>query len=127
MSKRVIHFEIHAGDPAAAVAWYGDMFGWRAQEIPGLNYWTVSTGDGPGIDGGILARRGAGPQPGAAVNAFVCTIGSEDLDADLARAQRAGASVAMAKFAVPGVGWVAYITDPFGNIVGLHQADPNAR
>jgi uncharacterized protein len=123
---RVIHFEIHADDPAAAARFYGDVFGWKASEIPGMNYWLIDTGEGVGINGGVVARRGARPAPGQAVNAFVCTIGSGDIDADLARALGAGATLALEKFAVPGVGWTAYFHDPFGNIVGLHQADAGA-
>ncbi|HRK64463.1 MAG TPA: VOC family protein [Terricaulis sp.] len=124
--NRVIHFEIHADDPGRAARWYGDVFGWTTQEIPGLNYWTVSTGEGPGIDGGIVMRRGPKPENGAPVNAFVCTIGVESVDAMLARALAAGASEALPKFAVPGVGWQAYVHDPFGNIVGLHKQDASA-
>lgn len=124
--KRVIHFEIHADDPAACARWYGSLFGWRATEIRALQYWAVSTGEGAGIDGGIIRRQGPRPVPGAPVSSFVCTIATDDLDGDLARAFAAGGVEALAKFAVPGLGWMAYVTDPFGNIFGLHQADAAA-
>lgn len=124
--SRVIHFEIHAEDPTACVRWYGDVFGWRSTEIPGAQYWTVSTGDGPGIDGGIMQRRGPAPAPGAPVSSFVCTIGVDALDAQMAKVLGAGAKEALPKFAIPGVGWGAYFIDPFGNIVGLHQQDAGA-
>lgn len=123
---RVVHFEIHADDPAAAARWYGALFDWRVQEIPGLNYWLVSTGEGPGIDGGVAQRRGPAAAKGAPVNAFVCTVGVDNLDAAFARAIAAGATEALPKFAIAGVGWQAYVTDPFGNIVGLHQEDAKA-
>ena len=38
-----------------------------------------------------------------------------------------GATVAMPKMGIPGVGWQATIKDPDGNILGLHQQDPNAK
>lgn len=127
MARRVVHFEIHADDPAACAAWYGNLFGWSIQELPGIDYWTVSTGEGPGIDGAIMLRRGTRPASGAPVNGFVCTVGTDDIDRDLARALAAGGIEALAKFAVPGVGWGAYVIDPFGNIFGLHQHDTGAK
>lgn len=124
---RIVHFEIHAEDTHACARWYGDLFGWRTQELYGGQYFLVFTGDGPGIDGGIMKRQGAPAAKGAPVNAFVCTVGVDDIDAMWAKALAAGATEALPKMAVPGVGWSAYIHDPFGNILGLHQADAGAK
>lgn len=124
---RVIHFEIHADDPAACARWYGDMFGWRATlAFPAMNYWAIATGAGEGIDGGIVKRMGPSPQPGAPVSSFVCTIAVDDVDLHMGKLLAAGAKEALPKFAVPGVGWMAYFIDPFGNIVGLSQEDASA-
>ena len=51
----------------------------------------------------------------------------EALDSTLGSAIAAGAEVALAKMAVPGVGWLAYVRDPNGNLLGLMQNDPTAR
>jgi predicted enzyme related to lactoylglutathione lyase len=78
---------------------------------------------GPGINGGLLRRRGETPPIGGPVNAFVCTIGVDDIDAALEAVRRAGSKgMAMDKTEFPNYGWVAYFFDPAGNIVGLHQA-----
>ena len=45
----------------------------------------------------------------------------------IAAPKGAGATVAMPKMGLPGVGWQAYIKGPDGNILGLHQPDPNAK
>jgi predicted enzyme related to lactoylglutathione lyase len=96
-------------------------------EMPGaMEYFMVSTGEGPGIDGAIMKRMGPGPADGAPVNAFVCTLGVGDLDASSAAVQKAGGTPAVPKMAVPQMGWVAYFKDPEGNIFGLWQDDPNA-
>lgn len=124
--SRVIHFEIHADDPAAAARWHSELFGWRVQELPGLDYWSIATGTGPGIDGGIVRRRGPASAAGAPISSFVCTIGTEDIDRDLSQALAANGTEALPKNAIPGVGWQAYLRDPFGNIFGLHQADASA-
>jgi predicted enzyme related to lactoylglutathione lyase len=64
---------------------------------------------------------------GQAVSAFVCTVDVPDLDVSLETAARLGATLAVPKMPIPGVGWLAYVTDPEGNIVGMMQADPAAK
>jgi uncharacterized protein len=125
---RVVHFEIHGSDPERLVAFYGDLFTWQITKWEGpMDYWLVQTGTGePGIDGAILRRMGGAPAAGQAVNAYVCTVDVPDLDETLARAGRLGAEVALARMAVPGIGWLAYIRDPDENILGLMQSDPTA-
>ena len=127
---RVIHFEIHSADPEKACAFYSALFGWTTTAWDGpAPYWLVSTGDpeAPGIDGGIMMRQGDPPVKGQAVSSFVCTVAVDDLDASLAKADELGATLAVPRMAVPGVGWMAYITDPDGNILGLMQMDPGAQ
>jgi uncharacterized protein len=125
---RVLHFEIHAGDPARAIAFYQRLFGWRFQQWGDQAYWLIVTGadDTPGINGGLLPRRGAAPANGQPVNAFACTVDVADLGASLAVATAAGATIALPRMPVPGVGWLAYIVDTEGNILGLMQADAAA-
>jgi predicted enzyme related to lactoylglutathione lyase len=125
---RPVHFEIHASDPARAEAFYKDVFGWEFAKWDGpVNYWLVRTGrDTPGIDGGMVERKGDPPAEGAAVNGYVCTIGVSSLDTYLTRAIEHGATVALPKMATPGVGWLAYIKDTEGNILGMLEPDPNA-
>lgn len=127
--SRVIHFEIHATDPDAAIAFYSGMFGWSFQKWPGpLPYWIINTGPdtAPGIHGGLVQRPCARPEPGPSANAFVCTIGVDDLDAQLVRLLELNGTIALPKMAVPGVGWLAYGIDPDGNTFGMMQTDPNA-
>ena len=38
----------------------------------------------------------------------------------------AGGSIAVPKMAVPGIGWLAYVKDTEGNILGVMQADSAA-
>ncbi|MCC6131971.1 MAG: VOC family protein [Acidobacteria bacterium] len=134
--NRVIHFEIHAADPERAARFYRDAFGWDIQEwvIPGVQianenrYWLVTTGSGPepGINGGLLFRRGSAPADGQPVNAFVCTLDVSSLDESLERALAAGATLAVPKMPITSVGWLAYCKDTEGNIFGLMQEDKAA-
>lgn len=129
MSSRPIHFEIHAVDPEAMAAFYSELFGWTIQKWDGpMEYWMVMTGSQGemGIDGGLMRRMGAAPAEGSAVNAFVCTVGVDDIDASLAKAEALGGSLALPKAPIPGMGWLAYIKDLDGNILGLMQMDASA-
>jgi uncharacterized protein len=123
---RVVHFEIHADNPERAVAFYEKVFGWQVQHIPALDYWMIRTGDGPGIDGGLLRRRGPRPTDGAPINASVCTLGVDDVDRAVAAATDAGARIAVPKMPIPNMGYVAYLHDTEGNIFGVYHEDPNA-
>ena len=123
-----VHFEIHADDPARARKFYGAVFGWAFRQFSGppTEYWLIDTREPGAMMGGLL------PRPGklgtiAPPNAFVVTMGVTSLDDTLAKALAAGAVVAMAKFAVPGIGWQVYLLDPEHNIIGIHQTDATAR
>jgi predicted enzyme related to lactoylglutathione lyase len=126
---RVIHFEIHASDPARAAKFYGALFGWEITKWAGpADYWIIRTGapDQPGIDGGLVPRRGASPVDGQPVNAYVCTVNVDSVDAAIAKVEAIGGSVAVPKMPIPGMGWLAYGKDPEGNIFGVMQNDPGA-
>jgi predicted enzyme related to lactoylglutathione lyase len=123
---RPVHFEIHAGDPERAVAFYTAVFGWKFERWGEIPYWVISTGDGDGIDGGLVPRVGPAPEESAPVHGFVNTIDVADLDRALDAVIEAGGSLALPKNPVPGVGWLAYVKDTEGNIFGMLQADPAA-
>ena len=130
---RPVHFEIHASDPVTVRTFYEGLFGWRFQQWDDNPYWLIITGDGdpmagkphsePGVDGGLLPRRGDAPTEGQPVNGYVMTIEVPDCDAYVARAVEAGGSVAMAAEDMPGVGRLAYLKDPDGNLFGLLQGE----
>jgi predicted enzyme related to lactoylglutathione lyase len=61
------------------------------------------------------------------VNAYVCTTAVASVDDSLAKALSSGGTLALAKMPVPGVGWLAYVKDTEGNILGLIQMDPVAK
>ena len=94
-----------------------------------MDYWLIKTGEKstPGIDGGMLPRRGDPPAPMQAVNAYVCTIDVADIDAAIRRIGEIGGTIALGKMPIPAVGWLAYAHDSEGNIFGVMQFDANAK
>lgn len=120
---RVVHFEIHADDPARASAFYASVFGWNIVKWEGAwDYWLISTGEGaPGIDGGIVPRRGERPANDAACNGYVCTTLVESLDDTMKAIEGAGGTIVVPKMEIPGIGWQAYAHDTEGNVFGIMQ------
>ncbi|MDB5281114.1 MAG: lactoylglutathione lyase family protein [Bacteroidota bacterium] len=103
---------------------YQQVFDWDIKDMgPQMgNYRLITTGDKePGINGGMNPRRGEVPVEGQAVNAFVCTVQVDDLDASMEKVKKAGGTIALDKMDVPGVGKLAYGKDLDGNIFGMLQ------
>jgi len=50
-----------------------------------------------------------------------------NVDDYVAKVEAAGGKVTLPKMAIPGVGYLAYCTDPEGNMFGMMQNDPAAK
>ena len=127
--SRPIHFEIHAENPERAMTFYRTLFGWEFNQWAGQPYWLIKTGEKgtPGIDGGLLPRRGPGPVDMQAVNCFVCTVDVANCDATAKRVTELGGTIAFPKMPIPTMGWLAYAKDTEGNLFGFMQMDGNAK
>ena len=118
---RPIHFELPVDDAQRAGAFYGSVFGWEVNQWGDAPYWLITSGpdDEPGINGALIARSEDFAAP-------VFVIGVEDIDAAMAAAEHAGATMAGDKNPIAGVGYSAYLDDPEGNRIGLFQSDESA-
>ena len=125
---RVIHFEIHAGNPERAISFYEKLFAWTFQKWEGpMPYWLVTTG--PDVEPVLTAACCSGTARSTARRciAYVCTTGVEDVDASIATAEgKRRHDRLVPKMPVPGVGWLVYCKDTEGNIFGMMQPDTNA-
>jgi predicted enzyme related to lactoylglutathione lyase/effector-binding domain-containing protein len=119
-SSRVVHFELPADDPARAVAFYGNAFGWKIEQYGETDYWLCMTGTGLGIDGAIYKRA-------APTDVTRNALDVENLDAAVAAVEAAGGKIVQPRMAVTGVGWLAYAADTEGNVFGMMEADPQAK
>ena len=119
---RPVHFEIPAEDADRAIRFYEGVFGWtfNAWEGSPQPYWVVQTGEGPGIDGGLMVRP-TGPGAGT-----VNTIEVPSVDDFAAKIEAAGGKTVVPKMAIPGVGWLVYCQDTEGNVFGIMHGDPAA-
>ena len=58
MTGSVTHFEIYAEDPPHLADFYVQLFGWKIDKAPGIDYYQIQTGtpEKRGIRGGLLYR-----------------------------------------------------------------------
>lgn len=130
--SRLIHFEIHVDDMERAKKFYGEVFGWKFEDwtdYAGMPYFGAVTGDEqyPGINGALMQRQSPPPEKNQALNGYACTMGIADYDSIEAKILGNGGTVAMPKYALPGMAWQGYYVDTEGNIFGIHQPDENAK
>ena len=106
------------------------VFNQKIEKWGEIDYWMVMTADKDskemGINGGMLKRKESTPKSGEPMNAFVCTVGVEDIDETIKKIEKAGGKVALPKMAIMGMAWQAYYKDTEGNIFGIHEPDPEA-
>ncbi|MEU6646003.1 VOC family protein [Saccharomonospora sp. NPDC046836] len=123
---RPMHFEIFASDPERAITFYVTVFDWAFERWGSGSYWLISTGDGPGIDGGLAQRPGRAPGESCVPNACVLTMQVADIDSAVRTVKQAGGTIARPKNAIPRIGWHVYCRDTEGNLFGLLEDDPSA-
>lgn len=119
----VIHFEIPFDNEERAKKFYGDNFGWYLQSIPEMSYVMAATTDSdeqgmpkkPGAINGGLAKRGN------MVGGVNIVVGVDDIEVSLEKIKKSGGTVVQPKVAVGDMGFVAYIKDTEGNVIGLWQ------
>jgi len=113
MSKHpVVHIEISANNLAEASHFYSELFGWKIEQIPAMNYATFAAEGGPG--GGFNPVSENAP-----AGTVLVYINSDDIDADLSKAAQLGGAVLAPKTEIPGEGWFGIFADPTGNKLAL--------
>ncbi len=115
MANEFCWIEMCTDKPEAAKSFYGELFGWKYEEMPmdqGGAYSWFKPANGPG--GGIMAK----PVP-EAPTAWTPYVETDDLDASVARVTELGGTVHMGPTPVPGHGIFAVVADPAGGVIGL--------
>ena len=117
------HVDVLSGDHKRAKAFYGAVFGWQFEELPGVDYVNVRTSE-DGIEGGIggVAQAvGAAPPVTSGVMAYLL---APDIDATLQAIEREGGTVVIPRTDAGGYGEFAHFRDPDGNVIGLWRDTP---
>lgn len=108
--------ELNTGDVEKAKAFFGETIGWtfKNQPIASGDYWLAFVGDKP--IAGIVALNSFSPS-GTPPHWF-SYLAVDDVDARIAAAVKAGATIMRAPFDVPNVGRIAILQDPTGAVMG---------
>jgi uncharacterized protein len=119
MAGKLVHFEVPANDTSRALGFYGPLFGWSFQDMPGpVEYHMTQVSDGMG--GAIHRADQGGGIPGIFVYFDV-----DDINAGSQKVRDLGGKAEEAT-PVPQMGWYARCEDTEGNPFGIWQNDPAA-
>ncbi len=114
MANPFVHIELQTKDVEKSKKFYGSMFGWKLEEIPGMDYTIINVGEGTG--GGMMKK----PEPGVPDN-WMPYILVDDVKASTKKAQSFGATIQKDVAEVPDMGWFSVLMDPTGAAFGLWQ------
>ncbi len=95
-------------DPNAAVAFYGDLFGWEFEEVMPGAYFIGRLG------GGDVAAIGSQPEGGSQIPVWNTYVWVQDADVTASRVRANGGTVLMEPDAVGDAGRMAVFADPEG-------------
>jgi uncharacterized protein len=116
-----VRLRILAKDPDRARAFYAQVFGWSLPDGPRC-CWMITSGDDPRLgtdDPDEIHDHHIG-------EVVLPTIHVADLDATTAAALAAGGEILVPRIPLPGTGWLVYLADTEGNVIGIMQDDPRA-
>jgi predicted enzyme related to lactoylglutathione lyase len=119
----IVWFEIPADDVERAKSFYGALFDWKIEKIPGqMDYWHIDTGGSEGTpDGGLLKRQHSQNQ------GITNYVGVESADEAAAKVERLGGKICMPKTAVPQMGYFVLCQDPENNMFALWERNDSAK
>ncbi|HEY8523503.1 MAG TPA: VOC family protein [Acidimicrobiales bacterium] len=113
-------------DPKAAARFYGDLFGWEVADVTegGADGYLIGR-----IRGGDVAGVGSVPPGSPPTPVWNTYVSVDSVDATVARARDAGATVVVEPYDVMDLGRSAVLADPHGAAFGLWEPEafPGAR
>lgn len=117
MANPFVHVELRTTDLARAKSFYGELFDWKLEDLPGMDYTMINVGEGTG--GGMMKTD----QPDSP-SGWLAYVYVDDVTAATEKARSLGATICSDVTEIPGVGWFSVITDPTGATLALWQMNP---
>jgi predicted enzyme related to lactoylglutathione lyase len=116
MTRRsIVHIEIPTRNGRESVKFYEQLFGWQIVHDEGMNYTMWNPEEGPGGGFSTLSET---VKPGD----VLIYVDSQDIDADLKKAEALGGKIVQPKSEIPNTGWFGMFTDPTGNAIALYTS-----
>ena len=117
MANGFCHVELNTGDVAAAKGFYARLFDWKLTDMPmgPMTYTMLDAGKGQ-IGGGMQVK----PMPDAPP-AWLPYVEVKSVQATIAKAKDAGATIVLDYMAIPPTGAIGIFVDPAGAMLGLWE------
>lgn len=109
----IAHIEFSATDPEKADKFYQELFGWKLETMPQMDYVIFETE--PDLGGGFPRVDNETIKPGD----VIVYVHTDDIQASLAMVETLDGKVLLPKTEIPTIGWYALFADPTGNRVAL--------
>ena len=106
---RFVWHDLMTSDPGKAVEFYTKVTGWGTQQWPGPQPYTMWTSGGTPL-GGVMTQP---PNTGAPPH-WLAYVGTPDIDATVAQAQKLGAKTLVPPTQIPNAGKFSVLNDPQG-------------
>jgi predicted enzyme related to lactoylglutathione lyase len=114
----IVHVEFHSNAPEKTKSFLKDVFGWKFEDVPQMNYSMFNPPSAPG--GGLQQAENL---PAGVIDYIL----SEDIDNTLRKITSSGGAITMPKQEIPGMGWFAVFQDPTGITLALYEAQAPPR
>jgi uncharacterized protein len=114
MANPFVHIELHTQDPDQAKKFYKELFDWKLEDVPDMNYTIIKVGEGTG--GGMMKS----PMPDA-LPQWVPYVLVDNISASTQNAKSLGATVLADVTEIPGIGSFSMFLDPTGAAFALWQ------
>jgi predicted enzyme related to lactoylglutathione lyase len=113
----IVHFEIPVDDLKRAKNFYSKLFGWKLEDVPGMDYTMIDT---YGLAGGMMKRM----HPDQQITDY---IGVPSVDEYSAKVEKLGGKILVPKKAVPGMGYFVVCMDTENNAFAIWETDHAAK
>ncbi len=116
----IVHFDIPVDNIERARKFYGELFEWKIEKVPGgMEYWMITPIDEKAVGGGMMPRQ----QPEQTIADYFAVA---SIDESTAKVTKLGGKVVVPKMAIPGMGYFAYCLDTERNVFALWETNPEA-
>jgi len=116
MNKRnIVHIEIPTQNGKESAEFYEKLFDWHIEHDEQMDYTMFDPHEGPGGGFSPLGEN-------VNVGDILIYVNSDDIEADLKKAESLGGKILMEKSEIPNTGWFGVFQDPTGNPIGLYTS-----
>ena len=113
MPNAFCHIELNTDDIAHAKKFYKSVFAWKLNDMKGMPYTMIDVGKGVG--GGMQPKMPNAP------TAWLPYVEVDSIKTTIAKARKAGATIALEYMAMGANGAIGVFMDPSGAAVGIWE------